>query len=92
MALQLPIQYKPYAKVFSREVQHSLPEYSPNDIEINLKLGKEASMGSLYPLSKDELNLLKKYLEEMIRTKKIRLSSGTAGTLILFTKQSSRKL
>ena len=92
MALRLPIQYKPYAEVFSREAQHSLLENGPHDMEINLELGKEAPEGSLYPLSKDELDLLKEYIEEITRTRKIRPSSGTARALIFFAKQSSWKL
>ena len=92
VALRLPIQYRPYAKVFSRETQHSLLEHGPHDMEINLELGKEAPAGSLYPLSKDELDLLREYLEEMIRTGKICPGSGAAGVPIFFAKQSSGKL
>ena len=61
-------------------------------MEINLEPGKEAPTGSLYPLSKDELDLLKEYLEEMTRTGKIHPSSGAARAPIFFAKQSSRKL
>ena len=92
VALRLLIQYRPYAEVFSREAQHSLLEHGPYDMEINLELGKDAPMGSLYPLSKDELDLLKKYFKKMTRTGKIHLSSGAARALIFFAKQSSGML
>ena len=61
-------------------------------MEINLESSKEAPTESLYPLSKDELDLLKEYLQEMTRIGKIRSSSSTAGAPMFFTKQSSRKL
>jgi len=90
--LRLPVQYRPFAEVFSREAQQSLPAHGPHDMEINLEPGKVPPAGSLYPLSKDELDLLKDYLEEMTRTGKIRPSSGAAGAPIFFAKQASGKL
>ena len=73
-------------------MQYSLLKDGFHDIEINLKLGKEAPAGSFYSLSKDEHDLLKVYLKEMTRIGKIHLSSSTARRLILFAKQSSGKL
>jgi len=61
-------------------------------MEINLEPHKEAPTGSLYLLSKDELDLLKEYLEEMTKIGKIRLSSSLASASIFFAKQLSRKL
>jgi len=41
---------------------------------IELDPGKQAPSGELYPLSPDELELLKEYLDEMLKNGKIRPS------------------
>ncbi len=61
-------------------------------MEIDLIEGKQPPTGNLYPLSKDELDLLKEYLNEMLRTGKIRPSKGAAGAPLFFAKQPSGKL
>ena len=89
---RLPPQYRQFAEVFSQERQQALPEHGPHDMTITLQDGKEPPAGHLYPLSKDELDLLKEYLDEMLRTKKIRPSKGAAGAPIFFAKHPSGKL
>ena len=92
ISLRLPPQYRQFAEVFSQERIHSLPAHGPHDMEIDLVDGKQPPAGHLYPLSKDELDLLKEYLDEMLRTGKIRPSKGAAGAPIFFAKQPSGKL
>jgi len=59
---------------------------------IDLEPGKQPPSGKLYPLSLDELELLKEYLDEMLRTGKIRPSQSSAGAAIFFAKQANGKL
>jgi len=59
---------------------------------IDLKLGKQPPSGKLYPLSPDELELLKEYLDEMLKNGKIRPSKSSPGTPIFFAKQANGKL
>ena len=61
-------------------------------MRIKLELGKIPPSGWLYPLSRDELELLKEYLEEMVKNGKIRLGKGRAGAPIFFAKQPNKKL
>jgi len=58
----------------------------------DLKLGKQPPSGKLYPLSPDEPELLKEYLDEMLKNRKIRPSKSGAGAPILFAKQANGKL
>ena len=92
VADRLPPQYRQFAQLFSREAQQQLPEHGPQDMTIDLEPGKVPPAGHLYPLSKDELDLLKEYLDDMVRTGKIRPSKGSAGAPIFFAKHSSGKL
>src|SRR5436305_12004032 len=81
---QLPPQYRRFAKVFSREEQSRLPEHSPWDIEIDLETGKQPPRGHLYPLSHNELEALREYIDEILKTGKIRPSKGSAGAPVFF--------
>ena len=92
VADRLPPQYRQFAQLFSREAQQQLSEHGSEDMTIDLEPGKVPPAGHLYPLSKDELDLLKEYLDDMVRTGKIRPSKGSAGAPIFFAKHSSGKL
>jgi len=48
--------------------------------------------GKLYPLSPDELELRYEYLDEILRTGKIRPSKSSARAPIFFAKQANSKL
>ena len=58
VADRLPPQYRQFAQLFSREAQQQLPEHASQDMTIDLEPGKVPPAGHLYPLSKDELDLL----------------------------------
>jgi len=53
---------------------------------------KQPPSRKLYPLSSDELELPKEYLDEMLRTSKIQPSKSSAGAPIFFAKQANSKL
>jgi len=59
---------------------------------IDLEPGKQPPSGKLYPLSPDELELLKEYLDKMLRTGKIQPRKSSAGAPIFFAKQANGKL
>ena len=48
--------------------------------------------GKLYPLSQDEVALLRDYIEEMIMSGKIRPGKGSAGSPIFFVKETTGKI
>ena len=64
-ATVLPEHYKNFLKVFSHEEANKLPLHCPGvDHTIKMQPGTQPPAGSLYGMNKDELQVLKKYLEE----------------------------
>jgi len=59
---------------------------------IDLEPGKQPPSGKFYLLSPDEIELLKEYLDEMLKNGKIRTSKSSAGTAIFFAKHTNGKL
>jgi len=92
LAERLPVQYRDLVEIFGKAVQAFLPAYGPQDKIIDLEPGKQPPSGKLYPLSPDKLELLKEYLDEMLRTGKIRPSKRRARAPIFFAKQANGKL
>jgi len=92
LASRLPAQYRAFVGIFGKAAQASLPTHRPQDMLIDLELGKQPPSGKLYPLSPDELELLKEYLNETLRNGKIRPSKSITGAPIFFAKEANSKL
>jgi len=92
LAERLLVQYRDFIEIFGKAVQASLSAYEPQDMVIDLEPGKQPPSGKLYPLSNDELELLKEYLAKILRTGKIWPSQSSARGLIFFAKQANCKL
>ena len=65
----------------------ALPPHRPYDHKILLREGFTPPFGSLYSLSKTELQALKEWLEENLSKGVIRASSSQAASPILFAKK-----
>ena len=84
-ALQLiPEVYHEFLDVFSQNAADKLPPHRSFDHAIDLKEGEEPPWGPIYALSETELKALREYLDNMLRTGKIRPSKSPAGAPILF--------
>jgi len=92
LASRLPVQYRDFVEIFGQAAQASPPAHGPQDMVIDLEPGKQPPSGKLYPLSPNELELLKEYLDEILITGKLRPSKSSAGAPILFAKQANGKL
>ena len=88
----VPVFYHEFSKVFSKAMQTALSQHGPQDIIIDLMLNTEPPSGKLYPMSQDELALLRDYIEEMVMSGKIRPGKGTAGSLVFFVKETTGKM
>ena len=88
----VPAFYHEFAKVFGKEMQSALPEHGPQDCAIELLPNTEHPSGKLYPMSQDKLQLLRKYIEEMVATGKIRPGKDHACSLVFFVKQKTGKM
>jgi len=92
LAETLPVQYRHFVEIFGKAMQDSLPAHGPQDMVVDLEPGKQPLSEILYPLSPDELELLKEHLDEMLRTGKVQPSKSNAGVSIFFAKQANGKL
>ena len=88
----LPAFYHEFGKVFGKEMQSTLPEHGPQDCSIELLPNTEPPSGKLYPMSQDELQLLREYIEEMVANGKIRPGKGHAGSPVFFVKEKTGKM
>jgi hypothetical protein len=80
----VPEQFRPFLDLMGKEAADALPEHRSYDHEIRLKEGETAPWGPIYPLSEVELETLREWLKEMLRTGKIRRSTSSASSPILF--------
>jgi len=78
------MEFRQYLGIMGKEAADALPEHRPYDCKIELKDGTTAPWGPIYPLSEVELQTLREWLKEMEKTGKIRRSTSSAGSPILF--------
>jgi len=81
---QVPKEFRGYLDIMGQEAAEALPVHRPYDCKIDLKEGETAPWGPIYPLSENELQTLREWLKEMLRTGKIQRSTSPAGSPILF--------
>jgi transposase InsO family protein len=80
----VPEQFRPFIDIMGKEAADALPNHTSYDHEIKLKEGETAPWGPIYPLSEVELETLREWLKDMLRTGKIRRSTSSASSPILF--------
>ena len=80
---ELPLEYHGLIQAFEEVECNKLPEHGPHDHEINTG-DKAPPFLPIYNLSQDRLDVLKHYLEEMLRKGWIRYSKSSAGAPIIF--------
>ena len=73
-------------------MQTALSQDGPQDLSIDLVPNTEPPSGKLYPMSQDELALLRDYIKAMVMSGKIRPGKGTAGSPIFFIKEKTGKM
>ncbi len=88
----LPLEYDDFLDVFSSELTNILSERRLYDHKIQLQKSKTSIFESLYDMSQDELQILKKYLKNNLIKDFIQVSSFLAISSILFVKKSSEEL
>ena len=92
LASSLIAQYRHFVGIFCKAAQVSLPTHVLQNMPIDLKIRKQPPSRKLYPLSPNELKLLKEYLDKMLPNGKIRPCKSSAGDPIFFAKQANGKL
>ena len=80
----IPWQYRDYQSVYNGQYSDELPPNRTFDHAIDVVDGKEPPWGPIYALSEKELEVLREYLDTMLKSGKIRPSKSPAGAPILF--------
>jgi hypothetical protein len=88
----VPPEYHRFLPLFSEAEANKLPPHRPYDHRIPLKEDFTPPFRPIYPLSRTELEALRKWLNENLSKGFIRASSSPAGPPILFVKKSDRSL
>ena len=88
----LTAKYDQYMEVFSQANAKVLPPHRDHDHAIPIVPDKTPPFGPLYPLSQNELQVLKQYTEENLASGFIRRSSSAASSPIIFVKKKDGSL
>ena len=83
-ATVLSKEYHEFLDVFSRQLTDTLPPHQPHDHHIHLKLGSQLIFEPLYGMFRDELLVLKKYLDDNLIKEFIWASFFSAAFPVLF--------
>lgn len=89
---RVPPQYHEHIKVFEKESFDALPERRPWDHAIELKPGSEAVDCKIYPLSREEQGKLDEFLEENLKSGRIRPSKSPMASAFFFVKKKDGSL
>ena len=79
----IPWQYRDYTSVYNGQYSDEIPPHRSFDHAIDMVEGKAPPWGPIYPLSEKELQVLKEYLDTMLKSGKIHSSKSPAGAAIL---------
>lgn len=83
----VPVQYRDFAKVFSEEESHRLPEHKSWDHTIELIPEAKGWRAKVYPLGKNEQEELDKFLDENLKKGYIRPSKSPMASPFFFVKK-----
>ncbi|PIL37451.1 hypothetical protein GSI_01145 [Ganoderma sinense ZZ0214-1] len=88
----VPEQYRDFRDVFSQSTFDVLPQHRPYDHVIELLPDAKPYCGKVYPMTLDEQDALDAFLEENLRTGRIRPSKSPWGAPFFFVKKKDGKL
>ncbi|KAL7277983.1 hypothetical protein ACG7TL_007936 [Trametes sanguinea] len=88
----IPEEYHEFVDVFSKSKADELPEHRPYDLKIELEPRATPPLGPIYSLSKVELDTLREYIDENLRSGFIRPSNSPCGAPVLFVEKKDGSL
>ena len=91
--VEIPIQYRQFARIFDEEASHRLPQHQPWDHAIDLKPDAPSSLNcKIYPLMTQEKTALRKWLDKELRKGYITKSKSPYASPFFFIKKKDGKL
>ena len=88
----VPNQYHGFRKVFDKQAFDKLPERKPWDHAIELKPGSEPNKCKIYPLSPNEQKELDAFLDENLKSGRIKPSKSPMASPVFFIKKKDGTL
>jgi hypothetical protein len=88
----IPEDYHEFADVFSKGKAETLPPHCPYNLKIDLEEGGTPPPGRMYSLSPLELEALRIFIDENVRSGFIKPSNSPHGAPILFVKKKDGSL
>ena len=85
-------EYHEFLDVFSRQLTDTLSSHQSHDHHIHLKPESQLIFKSLYDMFRDELLMLKKYLDDNLIKEFIQASFSSAAASVLFVHKSEDDL
>jgi hypothetical protein len=85
-------EYHDFLDVFFKKKANMLSSHRKHDHKIEIEAEKSHEYAFLYNMSKDELLLIKKYLQEHLNKKFIEISTASYASFILFAKKFDEEL
>ena len=90
--IYLSLKYHDFADIFQTAEKQSLFEKSPHDHVIDLELSQQPLFRMLYSMFSAELNVLKVYLNNAMKTDIIHKSISSAASSVMFVLKSDSSL
>jgi hypothetical protein len=90
--LIMSFEYHDFLDVFSKKKSNIFSSHRKHDHRIEIEKEKSHEYASLYNMSKEELLLIKKYLQEHLNKDFIETSTTSYASSILFAKKSDEEL
>ena len=88
----LPMKYKDFANVFSKQNADMLPKYSMHDLAIETEKEKQPLFGPVYNHLAVELQTLREYINNMLAKGFIKPLKSPSGASVLFIKKKDGEL
>ncbi|KAH0615360.1 uncharacterized protein H6S33_000996, partial [Morchella sextelata] len=89
---QVPTWYKKFHQIMDEKFANKIRPRRRYNHKIPFKEGKESPFGPLYGMSREELIVLKQYIQDTLQKGFIQASSSPAGAPVLFVKKADGTL
>src|SRR6202011_4108549 len=88
----VPKEFHDFSEIFTKKDFDKLPEHRKWDHKINFKPGAEVKDCKVYPLSMDENKQLDEFIDENLKTHRIRPSKSPMASPFFFIKKKDGSL
>lgn len=89
--IEIPKEYREYAGLFKENEATALPKHQPWDHEISIQEGVKLKPGPMFPVSREQEEELRQYIEKNLKKRYIRHSQSPMASPVLFVPKKNGK-